>query len=225
MIPNFDQELFKKRYEKFKKIDDSTFPYNFQEFWRYKIKVEINEGHILDDSHRKETFHRLSETLRRWQWHRPYKFTEVAERLKVALERISNTYNEVREYSLLEFNEIPSNLLEIIWHELGRVKTGENRNPSGYYLVMGATKPLMFLWGQTLAFDSIVRRRMPVLITGIRNCYWTFETWKNVMIKFQESLKQQPEFLVLLKEVTQKEYGTRELVPYGQFLDLYWWAQ
>lgn len=65
MTFHFSSELFKKRYEKFKQFDSSTFPYNFHEFWKWKIKVETNKGHILDDYHRKETFRRLSETLKK----------------------------------------------------------------------------------------------------------------------------------------------------------------
>jgi len=226
MIFYFDLELFKEKQEKFKQFDSSTFPYSFREFWKWKTSIETNKGHILDEYHRKETFRRLGETLKRWQWHRPYNFIEVAGRLKDALEKIHDAYNQVRNYSLLEFSEIPNDLLELIWHELGCVKTDEERNPTGYYLVMGTTKPLMFLWGQTLAFDSIVRKRMPRFdVRGVSGDYWNLETWKGVMMRFQEGLKRQPEVVVLLKEVSRKEYRTTSIIPYGQFLDLYYWVR
>lgn len=163
---------------------------------------------------------------KRWQWHRPYNFDEAAERLKDAIEKIRDAYSQVRNFSLLEFSEVPNELLELIWHELGCVKTGKEKNPKGYYLVMGTTKPPMFLWGQTLAFDSVVRKHMPRFdIVGLRSDYWNFETWKEDMERFQEGLKQLPGVVTLFKEMSQKEYGTTYIIPYGQFLDLYYWVR
>ena len=124
----------------------------------------------------------------------------------------------------MEFSEIPDGPLELIWHELGSVKTVGGKNPRGYYLVMPTTKPLMFLWGQTLAFDSIVRGCMPRFdILGLSDNSWSLRTWKKVMARFQQSLKQNPEVADLFKEVSRKEYGTDAIIPYGQFLDLYYW--
>jgi hypothetical protein len=133
--------------------------------------------------------------------------------------------NQIRRYSLLEFERVPGEPLELVWHELGCVKEFE-KNPVGYYPAMATTKPLMFLWGQTLAFDSVVRRRMPKLrIFSVTNDYWSFEDWKKVMVRFQKSLKQQPEAISLFKKVSQKEYGMDTIVPYGQFIDLYYWTR
>lgn len=222
MLVNLEE--FKNRFQHFKEIDYKSYPYCFGEFWRWKLKTETKSEHILNAKHIKETYDRLSQTLKIWQWHRPFSFFELAERLKVALERIRDAYNQIRSYSLLEFSEIPNEPLELIWHELGCVKKGEEKNRGGYYLVMATTKPLMFLWGQTLAFDSFVRGRMPRFdILGLRNDYWDFTTWKNVMAGFQKMLKQQSKIGVLFKEVARKEYGTDSIVPYGQFLDLYHW--
>jgi hypothetical protein len=175
--------------------------------------------------HVEETYNKLSRTLKIWQWHRPYSFSELAGRLEETLRRIGNAYNEIRGYSLLEFDEIPHKPSEMIWHELGWVKTFEKNN-SGYYLAMATTKPFMFLWGQTLAFDSVVRKRMPRFnILGISDNYWSFEKWRKVMMRFQESLKHQPQVADLFKEISSKEYGTSSIVPYGQFIDLYYWVR
>ncbi len=207
-------------------MDFETYPYSFCEFWKWKLRTETKSGHILDAKHIKETCDKLSRTLKKWQWNRPYSFLELVERLEGTLEKVCDAYNQIRNYSLLEFNEIPNEPLELIWHELGCVKTGEEKNLSGYYLVMGTTKPLMFLWGQTLAFDSRVRKRMPRFdIHGLSDNYWGFTKWKKVMVRFQESLKRQPEVVDLLREVSRKEYGTDSIVPYGQFLDLYYWVK
>lgn len=219
-------EEFQDRFRSFRKIDYKTYPYCFGEFWKWKLRVETKSEHILDSEHMRETHNRLSQTLKIWQWHRPESFSELAETLKDALEKISDAYNQIRNYSLLEFDEIPDTPLELIWHELGCVKTVEGKNPGGYYLVMSTTKPLMFLWGQTLAFDSIVRSRMPRFgVSGLGDNYWDFETWKKVMTKFQKDLEQHSRVLSLFKETALKEYGTDFTVPYGQFLDLYYWVR
>lgn len=221
-----DLEEFEYRFQSFKKIDYESYPYCFGEFWKWKLRTETKSEHILDAQHIKETYDRLSQTLKIWQWHRPDSFFELAERLKDALEKMRDAYNQIRSYSLLEFSEIPNEPLELVWHELGCVKTVGGKNPCGYYLVMATTKPLMFLWGQTLAFDSVVRRCMPRFsILELGDNYWSFGTWKKVMVRFQESLKRQPKALDLFKEVSRKEYGIESLVPYGQFLDLYYWVK
>lgn len=219
-------EEFKSKFQSFEKTDYETYPYCFGEFWKWKVRTENKNKHILDVKHIKETYDKLSQTLRLWQWHRPYNFSELAKRLWNTLEKICDAYDQIRNYSLLEFDVIPNELLEFIWHELGCVKTGEEKNPSGHYLVMGATKPLMFLWGQTLAFDSVVRARMPGFeIVGLSDNYWSFTKWKAIMVRFEKSLKQQPEIVEVFKEVSRKEYGTDSIIPYGQFLDLYYWVR
>jgi hypothetical protein len=224
-------EEFESRFQSFRKVDSETYPYGFGEFWRWKLRTENKRKHILDAEHVKETHDRLSQTLKAWQWHRPDRFSEaLARRLLDGLEKIRDAYNQIRSYSLLEFNEIPNEPLEFIWHELGCIKTGGSRNPPGYYLVMPTTKPLMFLWGQTLAFDSIVRpivraRMLKFDISRLSDNYWDYATWKKVMGRFQESLKQQPNVVDFFKEVSRKEYGADSTVPYGQFLDLYYWVR
>jgi hypothetical protein len=221
-----DLKQFESRFQSFRKFDYQSYPNCFGEFWKWKLITETKSEHILDAEHIKKKYGILSETLKIWQWHRPYSFSRLAKRLKGALEKICDAYNQIRSYSLLEFNEVPNEPLKLIWHELGCVKKGEEKNPSGYYLVMPITKPLMILWGQTLAFDSRVRKHMPKFnISGLRTDYWSFGTWKKVMIKFQESLKQQSEVVSLFEEVSKKEYGIKSSVPYGQFLDLYYWVE
>lgn len=219
-------EDFKNRFESFWKIDYQTYPYCFGEFWKWKIKTETKGGHILDAEHVEKAYNKLSQTLKLWQWHRPDRFSELAERLRGVLERISDSYNQIRSFSLLKFSDVPDEPLEFVWHELGCVKTVEGKNPGGYYLVMATTKPLMFLWGQTLAFDSMVRWYMPRFnIVGLRNDYWSFATWKKVLLKFQELLLKQPKVVQLFEKISRKEYGTDSIIPYGQFLDLHYWVK
>lgn len=218
-------EEFIIRFQHFKRFDYQSYPYCFGEFWKWKLKTENESEHILDAEHVEEAYGRLSKTLKIWLWHRPYSFSDLAGRLKESLKRIQNAYSQIRRYNLLEFDEIPPEILEPIWHELGWVKTFE-KNDGGYYLAMATTKPLMFLWGQTLAFDSVVRKRMPRFhISGITDNYWSLEKWKKVMMRIQGSLRRQPEIVDIFRKVSLKEYGTDTSVPYGQFVDLYYWVR
>jgi len=220
-----DPKEFRTRFQHFKKIDYGTYPYCFGEFWKWKLQIENESEHILSSRNAGKTYNKLSQTLKIWQWHRPSKFSELAPRLRDALEKIQEDYNQIRRYSLLKFDRIPGEPLELIWHELGCVKEFE-KNPAGYYPAMATTKPLMFLWGQTLAFDSVVREFMPRFdLSGLTDSNWSFETWKKVMMKFQEMLKQQPDVVGLFKKLSLEEYGTDSIVPYGQFIDLYYWVR
>lgn len=221
----FDPEKMRTRFKRFRKIDYGTYPYCFGEFWRWKLRIENESEHILNERNVGMAYRKLSQTLKIWQWHRPYQFSKFALGLKNALVNVRENYNQIRRYSLLEFEKIPEDQLKFTWHELGSVKNLE-RNPGGYYSVMATTKPLMFLWGQTLAFDSVVRGYMPRFnISGLTDGNWSFETWKKVMIKFAELLEQQPDIVRLFKELSLEEYGTDAIVPYGQFIDLYYWAR
>jgi len=131
-----DLEKFEYRFQSFKKIDYESYPYCFGEFWKWKLRTETKGEHILDAQHINETYDRLSQTLKIWQWHRPCSFFKLAKRLKDALEKMRDAYNQIRSYSLLEFSEIPNEALKLVWHELGCVKTVGGKNHGGYYLVI-----------------------------------------------------------------------------------------
>jgi hypothetical protein len=58
---------------------------------KWKLKTEGGNGQILSTSHLEKTYAKLSQTLKIWQWHRPCKFSELAPRLRNALEKISES--------------------------------------------------------------------------------------------------------------------------------------
>jgi len=220
----FDLKEFDSRFEYFRRVDYKTYPYCFGEFWKRKLKIEESGENILSNVHLKTTYTNLSQILKIWLWHRPYSFSKLAGRLLASLEALQDSYNYLRNYSLLEFDKIPEKLLKFIWHEIGCVKAFE-KNTSGYYPIMATTKLLMFLWGQTLAFDSVVRKRIPKFgISGLTKDRWAFDTWKRIMEEFQASLQQQSRIVDHFRELSLNEYGTDAIVPYGQLLDLYYWV-
>ncbi|MGB9023454.1 MAG: hypothetical protein WCC94_08475 [Candidatus Bathyarchaeia archaeon] len=205
-------------------IDHKTYPDCFNEFWRWKVQSENGSSHILDEKHREEAFRRLGLTLRKWQWHRPQAYSNMAARLRNSLRDISTSYAELRFYSFLEMRKIPSSMLERIWCALGSVKSKEQMNSANPNLIMPITKPLMFLWGQTLAFDSVVRAKMPKLENARKSQdHWTFKEWVGALLEFRDRLMKQPEIIHVFEELSRKEYG-KGPVPYGQFLDLYYWC-
>jgi hypothetical protein len=83
----------------------------------------------------------------------------------------------------------------------------------------------MFLWGQTLAFDSIVRTHALQHHNIPKRTQWRFEEWMRVMESFQQGLRQQPEDVQLFRETSREKYGVESPVPYGQFIDLYYWVE
>jgi hypothetical protein len=221
----FRPDEYKIRFEIFKKLDSLTYPFTFGEFWRRKLALENETKSILDTGNLEPTYNKLSITLRKWRWARPYSLARLSKGLSLSLHNMQDAYAELRRYSLLEVEEIPDDLLRKVWHEMGCIKNF-GKNSGGYYLVMGATKPLMFVWGQTPAFDSVVRRRMPKFgITGIAYDHWNYETWKQVLVKFKEEIEQQDGLIEFLRATTKQEYKTDKIVPYGQLIDLYYWTQ
>lgn len=194
---------------------------DFDKFWIWKLKIETESVHILDYEHIDETHRRLRDMARKWQTYRPIGILE--DTLKYSLERMADAYNQIRGYSLLEFNDIPQEPLKLIWRELGRVKekNGDLNSDGNYYVV-----PLMFLWGQTPAFDSYVREFMPlhrIKKTVLKANKWNFETWIEAVEGFSGSLKENSAIIDVFKEASVKIYKTDSIVPYGRFLDIYYW--
>lgn len=199
----------------------SKYMADFDNFWKWKLKVEIEDAHILDDNHRRETYSKLRDILAQWKAYRNSRNFYPWRTLEFSLETISNAYDQIRMYDLLEFSVIPDQLLKLIWHELGRVKEyNGNRNDTGRYYIISVCKPLMLLWGQTLAFDSHVRENTPYYVP--QKTRWTFREWKMVMERFQESLQRNSEIVDSFKEKSRRKYGTESIVPYGRFLDIYY---
>lgn len=202
--------------------------YDFDEFWKWKLKIENENEHILDNNHLKETYEKLIGILGGWQYFRSGKGYHVkpSTTLRDSFEKIADAYNQIRKYTLLEFSDIPNKPLELIWHELGRVKEFDgNKRLDGYYNAIAICKPLMLLWGQTLAFDSQVRGNIsPMFKASKYGTRWKFETWRTVMKSFQEKeLKQNFEIVDFFKKESRDRYGTNDIVPYGRFLDIYYY--
>ncbi len=217
-----DLGLFSKRLQLH---DHLGYTSDFEEFWKYKLRTETENAHILDDEFRSDTYQMLCRILPKWKTYRGVRGIKWKETLKDSLKNMSQAYYKVKSYSLLEFDDVPIESLNLIWHELGRIKERNGkRNPNGLYYVIAVTKPLMFVWGQTLAFDSNVRMHVASSFNVSRHkTRWSFEDWRKIMLKFQDALNKQPEDVAFIRQVSHEKFGEYFNVPYGQFLDLYYW--
>jgi hypothetical protein len=216
-------ENFQKKHQEFKALDYANSYYGF---WRRKTQIELEGGSILDKEHLTITFRLLSKAMKSWQAYRPMSAVLCLQRLENKLPDIIQPYEKIRGFSLLDFDKAPSDELKTLWNKLGCVKEddGAENNPPVYFAV-AITKPLMFLWGQTPAFDEYVRNRMPVMnSSGLETNRWSFSMWYGAMRWFQDWLRNQPEFLSYAREISAEEFGSKNSVPFGQFIDLNYWV-
>jgi hypothetical protein len=198
---------FERKYEDFERLDFANRPNTFHGFWSIKLRVEKENSHLLDNKNINETLARLGPILKIWKWHRPYEFEHCFEPFKKSVRSISDSYSKIRNFSLMEFDKAPVKDLERIWNALGSVKP---KGSHGQYdeLVMTITKPLMFLWGQTPAFDSVVREKMPSFnLTGFKNTRWEFSLWISVMTKLQTYLTSNAELVSSFRRISTEKYG------------------
>jgi len=201
---------------------------NFDYVWEWKIKVESkSSGQILDEDHRNEAYSRLSKILPRLQTYRMGDNSEPLETLKQSLDEISVAYDQLRNYTLLDFESIPHETLETIWHELGRAKEKEGkRNKNGHYYIIAVTKPLMLIWGQTLALDSHVRKHLPKSYDIPKySCKWNLDEWINMMKQLSRDLNNDKRIVETMRKESKVRYGEDVIVPYGRFLDIYYWGK
>ncbi|MFC1945434.1 hypothetical protein ACFLWF_01625 [Chloroflexota bacterium] len=202
----------------------------YNDFWSWKIGVEQhNCDHILDTKHIDETHKRLIDILPRWQTYRGVNCNYKSD-LPLALKTISDAYNRIRKYSLLDFQQIPDEPLHFIWDILGRIKekNGSARSNSDYF-VISVCKPLMFLWGQTLAFDSINRiniqkdKSLELTQPHIYESRWPYLFWKTVMQDLQREMLKSQGVVDYSMSHSYENYGTNLTVPFGRYLDLYYY--
>jgi hypothetical protein len=124
----------------------------------------------------------------------------------------------------LDFDKVPTKELEHIWNTLGMTKPNPSNLPGS--LVMTVTKPLMFIWGQTPAFDELVRQRMPMnAASGFRNNRWEFSLFLTVLKELQATLLNNSALRASMSKISIEKYGTDKVIPYGQFIDLCFWNE
>jgi hypothetical protein len=201
-------------------------------FWENKARIEKSGNHhLLDDKHFTETRDILLNEIPKWQTYR-YVYCNWRMELPKSLKNIINSYEQIRNYSLLDFDKVPERPLNKIWHELGRVKEDwpGNKNPEGIYYVIAICKPLLFLWGQTPSLDSINRKKIkaslrPNSFLKIPGTRWSFSDWYELMLFLQRQLKNNPETISYCEKTFNKGLSQKSLIPWGRFLDIYYYEK
>ena len=233
-------------------IDRLAMSGSYMRFWLQKLAVESNgTSHILDSQHigtTKELFDILNSKA--WmtyhtkcklgsyqggtQYDPPYKH-DLKKTFEKALEKIAEPYNRIRKISLLDLAILSSegsvwDDLEVIWHELGAVKTVDglrDHHNNGEYYKIAVCKPLMFLWGQTPSFDN---KNVQGMI-GPKNfttnidpqpkdkTKWTFKDLREVLIGIAKQIRTNPQIDELCHRSAKELYNSDAIIPYGRFVD------
>jgi len=207
------------------KVFPKKYMKDFNDFWVWKNKVENQDTSILNDEYIETTHTMLYKILKGWQTYRPEMNFDPSKTLKISLKNMRNDYDLIRNYTLLNFKEIPGFKLRMIWHELGRVKEYEGEtNEGGDYYAIAVTKPLLLLWGQTLAFDTKVRGNLPRRLgVSALDFRMGFSKWYGALSSLSVELKESPEFIKEVQLKSKEFYGEAAVIPYGRFLDIYFW--
>lgn len=216
----FEIDVFRKRMKSF----PVNYMNNFDYVWKWKIKKENTGETILNEKILFEAHFRLSNILNRWQTYRNGDNTDSIGTLKQSLKNIEDSYSMIKDFSLLDFEKIPIEPLAEIWHELGRVKEEEGKmNEFGVYSIIAVCKPLLLLWGQTLAFDTRVRKNFDRRYKIPKyEGKWVFREWIDGMNQISKKLNDSPECILAIKEESHRRYGKESPIPYGRFLDIYY---
>jgi len=211
-IENFERKIESKQY--------MTYHSDFNKFWQWKMHVELKDGeHILDDNHIEEASAQLLDILPSWQTWRGVN-CDYRRRLPIALSNIAEDYNSIRSFDLTQFDKVPNQSLAHIWHELGQVKTDDGQERQiGDYLVIAICKPLMLLWGQTPGYDKENRDNMD----GVLDRRMILQEWLDALGHERKQLMHNPQIIQYCINLTKKLYGDTKIIPYGRFLDIYYY--
>lgn len=152
------------------KITDfiTRYPHSrFNSFWQYKLKIENDGGSILDAVHLNETAASLAGMLNDPDWGIARLVIPSTSKIKSILKGIAEPYEKIRQISI-GHGELTSvrRQLTSVYRGLAGISHTRWDDPDEFnsYYIVGKTKVLMFIWGQTPGFDTRVRERFD---------YWT----------------------------------------------------
>lgn len=236
----FDSEDFKDKVCRF--IDSSkpgskvnTDASRFIKFWKNKINLENGGSCLLDQKQIENTSKELLEMAKKWRLYRPEKTDEINRRLCITLPKIRAEYEKIRKFNVLdiETEDFQIDTLKVVWTKLALIKDGnEEKKSRGEYLIMPPTKFLMFLWGQTPAFDEFLRgkdnrqKAENFKIHIYSNNYWSFDNWFDTLKLISKALNGNDIFRKTIENLNEKYFNGvlgSSYVPYGFFIDAYFW--
>lgn len=223
-----------------KRIQNHSYS-SFDRFWRYKIKVESNGASILDDSQLHKTVMQLIENLLlRDEWQLWWTGIASLERIEEILKNIRDDYNTIKNIKLGDgqiANRAMSDALSRIYagFYLNTVGVGcgithySNRKDSpdkdGKFYVLGRSKLLMFIWGQTPGFDYWIKKGLKQ--DGLfSTCPWILDNkWKPA--QFCDTIKELDKWVITWEEQEAKGFqkSLSKDRPIGRIIDMIYWRQ
>jgi hypothetical protein len=231
MVMAINLQRLKQRLER---NDNKEYVSQYNDFWRWKVSIEKDgKAHILDPEHITQASETLLNILSGGEWMTYWGVKcDFGKVLPDALIKMADAYDRIRQHSLLQLDNIRADDLEFIWHELGRVKTCDGaRRDDGVYYIIAVCKPLMFLWGQTLGFDSQNQKKIPKdhdleFVSGVpRRCQWHFKEWIRLLHGFRRELLNAPDVVHYCRERADTKLQSPNIVPFGRFLDLLYYER
>lgn len=231
MLPSFEE--CQKRIQ----IFDIEHPNStFDEFWQYKLEVE-KSGSILDSSHLDETAELLGRKLLS---HKDWKLARTGIpshlRIKDILKTIRPYYEIIRYYQLGDgyISKVREELNQIYQGLCGITNT-LHRDPDefGEFFIVGKSKVLMFIWGQTPSFDEKVRENFS-LWTHAPAPYQLPHIWldkrRYTPEEFCDIIEELDHWVTAWDTKHEKERGVKfqDLYPnrpIGRIIDIIYWTE
>lgn len=141
----------------------------FASFWQYKEEVEKSGFTILDKVHLDETTTRIAGMLRDKDWGIARTGIPSNNKIKGILKGIVRPYEKIRQINIGEgkLASIRKELASVYEGLTGISHTGwDDPDPFNSFYIVGKSKVLMFIWGQTPGFDERVRKSFSIWINN-----------------------------------------------------------
>jgi len=142
---------------------NSKYPHSrFNLFWSYKQQVEKTGASVLDEPHLDQTTTHINGMLCDPEFVVVLTGIPPYSVVRSILEGVADTYNKIRHITLGDgkMATIRQDLALIYTALRGITNTDQayhDPDTSGSYFIVGKSKVLMFIWGQTPGFDDRVR--------------------------------------------------------------------
>lgn len=236
IIPVLEREMFPSIKECQRRVQVHEYS-SFDQFWRYKLNVERGSSSILDDSHLEQTVERLVKNLLlRDEWQLWWTGIGSMEIIEAILRNNRDDYNIIKPINLGDGQinrKSTSDALNRLYvgmkgSEYGITHNNHNKDSpdgNGRYYILGRSKILMFLWGQTPGFDVWLRKGLRRDGLG-SSCSWIDENrWTPG--QFCDTLKKLDGWITEWEKTNGQSFKSLAKYhrPVGRIVDMIYWRQ
>lgn len=200
----------------------------FDEFWTYKLKAG-REGSILDLAHLSTTSALLdTKLLRRPEWMLWQTGIPPAQEIQRILGSISDDFDILKDVVLgqgrISRDKRACDALQLVYDKLCGIthrRWGDLPNSEGKSYLVGKAKVLMFIWGQTPAFDRILTASLSLRAFPHLRVYES----RYSASEFRDMLKTLDEWVAAWeKEHRQQFQDLDHNRPIGRIIDIVFWV-